>query len=100
MATTRRAASSSAKIEPDTQLNEVSSLELLELFHRKAILEIVLVETEPSRYRLQALISWRPGRWTLMGTRGPRTFRSLDTLAIHLKTIGIGRTITRIELLS
>lgn len=100
MATTPGGGSKIARLEHEQPLNEVSSLELLELFHRRSVLEIIVVEVEPSRYRLQAIISWRPGRWTLMGTRGPRAFRSLDTLAIHLKTIGIGRTITRLELLS
>ncbi|RZL85519.1 MAG: hypothetical protein EOP82_32530 [Variovorax sp.] len=98
MATTRRAAKVRPEMEPPA--NMVSQLELVGFFHRKAVHELVVVEIAPELYRLEAIIAWRTGRWTLMGARGPRNFRSLDTVARHLKTMGVGRTITRLELLT
>ena len=98
MATIRRASPSRPELEPPA--NGVSQLELVDLFHRRAVLELVVVEIAPLFYRLEAIISWRIGRWTLMGARGPRNFRSLETLARHLKTMGVGRTIIRLELLT
>ena len=62
--------------------------------------ELIVVEIEPGRFRLEAVIAWHPGRCMLMGARGPRTWRSLDTVVRHLKTLGTGHTITRLELLT
>ncbi|RYE42917.1 MAG: hypothetical protein EOP24_30660 [Hyphomicrobiales bacterium] len=98
MATTRRAANT--RPEPEPHANHISQLELVDLFHRRAVHELVIVEISPLFYQLEAIISWRSGRWTLMGARGPRNFRSLETLARHLKTIGAGSTIIRLELLT
>lgn len=98
MATTRRA--SRARPEPEPPATAVSQLELVDLFHRRAVHELIVVENEPLCYRLEAIIAWRIGRWTLMGGRGPRNFRSLETLTRHLKTMGVGRTIIRLELLT
>lgn len=100
MATTRRGAPAKASPDPEWPSNTVSQLELVELLHRKAVIELIVVEFEPARYRLEATIFWRSGRWTLRGARGPRTFRTLDTVAMHLRTMGAGRTATRLELLA
>lgn len=98
MTTTRRVKTARSELEPVS--SAVSQLELVDFFHRKAVHELIVVEIEPGWYRLEAIIAWRSGRWTLMGARGPRTYRSLDTLVRHLKTLGSGRTITRLELLT
>lgn len=98
MAATRRAKSGTPELE--TPVNGVSQLDLITFFHKNAVHELVVVEIAPGHYRMEAIISWRVGRWTLMGARGPRNFRSLDTLAKHLKTMGLGRTVTRLELLT
>lgn len=98
MATTRRVRT--AKSDAVTAPRAVSPLELVDFFHRKVVHELIVVEIEPGRFRLEAVIAWRPGRCMLMGAGGPRTWRSLDTLVRHLKTLGTGRTITRLELLT
>lgn len=100
MATTRRGAPAKARAAPELPSNTISQLELVEFLHKKAVIELIVVECEPGRYRLEATISWRFGRWTLMGSRAPRTFRTLDTVAMQLKTMGAGRTVTRLELLT
>lgn len=97
MAATRR--SSTATPELETPTHGVSHLDLVGLFHKKAVHELVVVEIAPGLYRMEAIIAWRVGRWTLLGARGPRQFRSLDNLAKHLKTMGLGLTVTRLELL-
>lgn len=84
----------------DSPTNVISHIELIGLFQKKGVIEMIVVEIAPGLYRMEATIAWRVGRWTLMGTRGPRQFRSLDNLAKHLKTMGLGRTVTRLELLS
>lgn len=98
MATTRRVRTARSELEPVT--NAVSQLELVNFFRQKAVHELIVVEVEPGWFRLEATIAWRGGRWTLMGAKGPRTWRSLDTLIRHLKTLGGGRIITRLDLLT
>ena len=78
----------------------VSQLELVGLLHKSAVIEIVMVEVEPSRYQVHLVVVWHYGRSVLTGTSGqPRSFRSLDTLRTHLKTLGVGNTLIRLELL-
>lgn len=78
----------------------VTHLELLELLQKGALIEIVIAEVEPGRYQVHLVVLWHLGRSVLTGTSGqPRTFRSLDTLQMHLKTLGIGGTLVRLELL-
>ena len=85
----------------DTPANPVTQLELVELLHKRAVNELVVVEVEPGRYQVHPIVAWRMGRSVLLGSAGqPRTFRSLDTLATHLKTLGTGRTVVRLELLA
>lgn len=74
-------------------------IELQGLLTRGLIQELVLIEVAPGIYRIEAMIAWRVGRWTLLGAKGVRHFRSLDNLAKNLKTMGLGRTVTRLELL-
>jgi hypothetical protein len=100
MASTRRRGPTKAQQDLEPPSNVLSQLELVELFHKKAVIELIVVEFAPVCYRLEAIVSWRAGRWALTGTRGPRTFRSLDTLARQLKALGAGRTVTRLELLT
>jgi hypothetical protein len=78
----------------------VSQLKLVELLHKHAVIEVVIPEIEPGRYQVQLVVAWRYGRSVLTGSSGqPRTFRSLDTLRTHLKTLGIGNTLVRLDLL-
>ncbi|MDM0108032.1 hypothetical protein QTH97_23995 [Variovorax sp. J22R24] len=80
--------------------NPVSQLELVELLHKRAVNEVIIVEVDPGRFQMQPIVAWRFGRSVLIGSSGqPRTFRSLETLITHLKTLGIGRTLVRLELL-
>ena len=79
----------------------VTQLELVELLHKGSLIEIVIAEVAPARYQLHLVVVWRFGRSVLAGSSGqPRTFRSLDTLRLHLKTLGIGNTLVRLELLA
>jgi hypothetical protein len=72
---------------------------LLEYLASGAVVELVIAQSEPRAYRIEASLSWRSGRSVLVAARGGvRTFRSLDTLATFLRTIGIGNTIVRLEL--
>ena len=99
MATTARHKSHTAQ-NLDPPANPVTQLELVELLHKRAVNELVIVEVEPGRYQVHPIVAWRIGRSVLLGSAGqPRTFRSLDTLATHLKTLGTGRTVVRLELL-
>lgn len=78
----------------------INHFELIELVQRGALIEIVIPEVEPGRYQVHLVVLWHVGRSVLTGSSGqPRTFRSLDTLQMHLKTLGIGRTLVRLELL-
>jgi len=98
MAATRRGNRAEPELDPPT--NVISHIELMSLFQKKGVIELIVVEFAPGLYRIEATIAWRIGRWTLTGARGPRQFRTLDNLAKHLKTMGLGRTVTRLELLS
>ena len=96
--TARRKSQTAKNQDPPT--NPVTQLELVELLHKRAVNELVIVEVEPTRYQVHPIVAWRLGRSVLLGSGGqPRTFRSLDTLATHLKTLGTGHTVVRMELL-
>lgn len=78
----------------------VTQLEFVQLLHRGAVNEVVVAEVAQSLYQLQLVVAWHSGRKTLLASsRQPRTFRSLDTLRKHLKTVGVGRTLVRLELI-
>ena len=98
MATTHRV--TKKKLDPDPPANVVSQIEMLDFFRHKAAHELVIVEFAPDYFRVEAIIAWRVGRWTLMGSKGPLTYRGLNTLTRNLKTMGVGRTVIRLELLS
>ena len=99
MAPTPRRKSQTAPTQ-DPPANPVTQLELVELLHKRAVNELVIVEVEPTRYQIHPIVAWKLGRSVLFGSGGqPRTFRSLDTLATHLKTLGTGHTVVRLELL-
>jgi hypothetical protein len=99
MATMRRDTPGNTELQTPPAHNELTALELVDFLHRRAVNELIVVEGEPGRYHLQARISWRAGRSTVMGSRGPRTYRNLNTLVTHLKTLEIGSTLVRLEIL-
>lgn len=77
----------------------ITHASLVEYLASGAVTELVAAETQPGVYRLEATLSWRGGKNVLVAARGgPRLFRSLDTLATFLHTIGIGPTVVRLEL--
>jgi len=55
MATIRRA--SPPRPGPKPPANGVSHLELIELFHRRAVHELVVLQIPPLFYRLEAIIA-------------------------------------------
>ncbi len=78
----------------------VTQLEFVQLLHKGSVIEVVIAEVAQAVYQLQLVVAWHYGRRTLMtSTRHPRDFRSLDTLRRHLKTLGVGKTLVRLELL-
>lgn len=80
-------------------LHELSYAALVEYLGAGAVTELVIVETPPGRYQVQAVLSWRSGRSVLVAARGnPRSFSSLDTIARLLRTSSIGLTQVRLEL--
>ena len=97
MATTRRVKKNPPELEPPG--NEISQVDFIGLLQKRAVHELVIVEFAPNLYRIEAIIAWRVGRWTLTGWRAPRTFKTLETLVRHLKTMGATHTVTRLELL-
>lgn len=78
----------------------VTQAALVEYLANQAVTELVIVSVAPGCYRLEAALSWRSGRSVLVATHGDaRLFRSLDTIATLLRTIGTGVTLIRLELL-
>lgn len=71
---------------------------LVEYLGSSAVTELVIVESEPGVFRIEAQLTWRTGRSLLVAARGERTFRRLDTVATLLRTLGIGATLVRLEL--
>lgn len=77
----------------------INQLSLVEYLANQAVTELVVVEFERGTYRLEVALSWKSGKSVLVAARGAdRTFRSLDTLARFLLTLGIGATVVRLEL--
>ena len=84
---------------PPPSLHPIPQASLVEYLANHAVTELVLVEFEPGTWRLEVSLSWRSSKSVLVAARGAtRTFRSLDTAATFLRTIGIGSTLTRLEL--
>ena len=101
IASTSRAAAAPAPTGHALPAATVTQLELVELLHKGSLIEIVVAEVEPARYQIHLVVIWHFGRSILAGSSGqPRTFRSLDTLRLHLKTLGIGSTLVRLELMA
>jgi hypothetical protein len=72
---------------------------LMEYLSAGAVTELLVSEFEEGTYRVEVLLTWKTGRAVLMAARGAqRTFRSLDTLANFLRSMGIGATVVRMEL--
>lgn len=87
-----------ASVEPVPE-HSITHAALVEYLANAAVLELVVRSCGPGAYRLEASLSWRSGRSTLVTARGSvREFRSLDTLATFLKTTGVGHTLVRLEL--
>jgi hypothetical protein len=62
-------------------------------------LQLQVSEFEKGTYRVEVSLTWKTGRAVLMAARGAqRTFRSLDTLAKFLRSMGIGAIVVRMEL--
>lgn len=84
---------------PASAPHPITQAFLIEYLASQAVTELVIVELEARGYRLEASLSWRSGRSVLVAARGAeRTFRSLDTAARFLRTLGIGSTLVRLEL--
>lgn len=95
---TAAAPASSLRAQP---ASAVKQLELVELLHKCAVIEIVIAEVGPGNFEVHLVVAWRYGRSVLTTSSGhPRSFRSLDSLTAHLKTLGIGSTLVRLELLA
>lgn len=77
----------------------ITHASLIDYLGNQAVTELVVVEFDRGTYRLEVSLSWKQGKSVLVAARGTeRTFRSLDTLAKFLLTIGIGATVVRLEL--
>jgi len=91
----KRAAAKAVRQEPEG----FGVTALLGYFQSGAVSELIVREVREGTYRLEALLTWKPGRTVLKSARGgPRTFRSLDTLVRFLKSLGVGQTVIRMEL--
>ena len=72
---------------------------LVEYLAAGAVTELLVSEFEQGTYRLEVSLSWKTGKCVLVAARGAeRTFRSLDTMATFLRSVGIGLTVVRMEL--
>lgn len=72
---------------------------LIEYLFAGAVTELLISEFGEGTYRLEVSLSWKSGKGILMAARGAqRTFRSLDTLANFIRSVGIGATVVRMEL--
>ena len=95
---TAAAPASSLRAQP---ASAVKQLGLVELLHRGGVIEVVIAEVEPGNFEVHLVVAWRYGRSVLTTSSGhPRSFRGLDSLTAHLKTLGIGSTLVRLELLA
>jgi hypothetical protein len=73
---------------------------LVDYLKQGAVSELVVVEETPGVYRLEALLTWRTERSVLFAARGDvRRWHRLDTLARFFRSVGVGRTAIRLELL-
>jgi hypothetical protein len=94
-ASTSRAAAALPRPE-----HSITHASLVEYLASGAVTELVAVEFDRGTYRIEASLSWRAGKSVLIAARGSdREFRSLDTLATFLRTVGIGATVVRLELI-
>lgn len=92
------APTSSPRAQP---ASAVKQLELADFLNKCAVIEIVIAEVGSGNYEVHLMVAWRYGRSVLTTSSGhPRTFRSLDTLTAYLKTLNIGSTLVRLELLT
>ena len=90
---TKKAAAILPSEHPITQVN------LIDYLIAGAVTELLVAEFEHGTYRLEASLSWKSGKCVLMAARGaPRAFRSLDTIANFLRSVGMGSTVVRMEL--
>jgi hypothetical protein len=91
------AKSGSAVLPPPK--HAITHAALIEYVASRAVTELVVVEFKRGSYRLEVSLSWREGKSVLVAARGAeRTFRSLDTLAKFLLSIGVSATVVRLEL--
>lgn len=89
---------SESKKQPAIE-HQLDAASLAEYLFEGAVTEILVSEIEGGAYRVEVTLSWKTGRAVLMAARGnQRLFRSLDTLANFLRSVGIGSTVVRLEL--
>jgi hypothetical protein len=99
MSTGAQSAYADSTASPPLHEHVITHASLIEYLANQAVTELVVAEFDRGIYRLEAWLSWRAGKSVLVAARGAeRTFRSLDTLAKFLLTIGIGATVVRLEL--
>lgn len=78
----------------------LTQLSLTDYLAAGAVSELVIRACDDGTWRLEASLSWRSGAGVLMAARGDqRRFRSLDTVARFLTSLGIKKTFVRLELL-
>jgi hypothetical protein len=81
-------------------VHDMTHASLVEQLARAAITELVIVEHTRGSFHLEAVMSLRSGRSRLITARGePRSFRSLETVVSLLRTVGVGITVIRLEIL-
>ena len=98
MSTATRSGKRASAVLPSPE-HSITHASLVEYLASGAVTELVAVEFDRGTYRLEASLSWRAGKSVLVAARGgERVFRSLDTLATFLRTVGIGATVVRLEL--
>jgi hypothetical protein len=98
--------SAKASVRPRAREKEASAAvegfeigALLEYLSSGAVSEVVVCEVTNGTYRIEALLTWKPSRSVLLAAAGTqRTFRSIDTIVRFLRSMGIGKTLIRLEL--
>jgi hypothetical protein len=81
-------------------VHDLTHASLVEHLARAAITELVIVEHERGSFHLEAVMPLRSGRSRLVTARGEaRSFRALETVVSLLRTVGVGVTVIRLEIL-
>lgn len=83
--------------------HEIVEADFAEFVGSGAVNEVFIVEVQDQEqrksYRLEVLLTWRPGRSVLVVARGgERRWRKLDTLVRFLRSCGVRQTLLKMEL--